>query len=60
MLMIVKLSKSNGWSGILLICLATFLGSYIPAKFINKLEPDAIFIFDIHSSDNEMVKYLRI
>lgn len=56
MLMIVKLSKSDSPIGILLICLATFLGSYIPAKFIDKTEKDKVFIFDVFPCDNQSGK----
>lgn len=53
MLMIVKLSKSDSIMGIFLICLATFLGSYLPTKFIDKWEGDKVFIFEISPNTNK-------
>lgn len=48
---LVQLTKSNSIYSILAMCLATFIGTYVPGKVIKKSEADKLFIFDI-TSDN--------
>lgn len=48
---LVQLTKSNNIYSIIAMCLATFIGTYVPGKLIKRSEADKLFIFDI-TSDN--------
>ena len=51
---IVQVSKSSNLSGIIAMCLATFIGTYLPGIIIKKSEGDKLFIFDITSDNLEL------
>lgn len=53
--MLVSLSRNDSVAAKLLICLATFLGTYIPSKSMHKLDKrhDRLYIFDITSDTIE-------
>lgn len=51
MVAMVNAIKDNSFSSILAMCVATFLGSYIPAKIVEKKEPDKLYVFDITTND---------
>lgn len=44
---LVQLTKSNNIYSIIAMCLATFIGTYVPGKLIKRSERDKLFIFDI-------------
>lgn len=44
---IVNAIKDNSLGSIIAMCIATFLGSYLPAKYIEKKEGDKLFVYDI-------------
>lgn len=48
---IVQISKSNNLFSIVSMCIATFIGTYLPGIVIKKSEGDKLFIFDI-TTDN--------
>lgn len=50
---LVQLTKSNNIYSIIAMCLATFIGTYVPGKLIKKSERDKLFIFDITSDTLE-------
>ena len=50
---IVNAIKDNSLGSITAMCVATFLGSYLPAKFMEKLEKDKLFVYDITTSSFE-------
>lgn len=54
--MVMQLIKVNTTSGILLICLATFLGTYIPMLIAKKIEKEKVYIFNITPDTNEKGK----
>lgn len=47
---IVQLTKSNSLISIIAMCLATFIGTYLPGLIIKKSERDKIYIFDVTAS----------
>lgn len=56
LVMITKLTKSNSNVAVIVICTATFLGSFLPALIFNKLQGDKVYIFDIIPNTNELGK----
>lgn len=50
---IVNAVKDNSLWSIIAMCVATFLGSYIPAKIIEKKEGDRLYVYDITTDDYE-------
>lgn len=42
--------KSEFWSGLIALGLATFIGSYVPAMFMERLEKDKLYVYDITST----------
>ncbi|MBV1816990.1 hypothetical protein [Clostridium cochlearium] len=53
--LLVKVAKNNSIAGIIIICMATFLGSYFPMKKTNK---DKIWIYNIIANSQEESKEL--
>lgn len=53
MVAIVNSIKDNSLGSIFAMCLATFLGSYLPARVVDKMEEDKLYIYDITSSTFE-------
>lgn len=51
--MMVKLVKDNNLVSVLLITLATFIGTYFPALLLERLEGDKVWIFNITPDTNE-------
>lgn len=51
--MMVKLVKVNSFSGMILICLATFLGTYIPMIIAQRVEKDKVYVFNVTPDTNE-------
>lgn len=44
---IVNTIKDSSFGSIIALCVATFLGSYIPAKFVERAEKDKLFVYEI-------------
>lgn len=44
---IVQLTKSNSLESIIAMCVATFIGTYLPGILIKKSERDKLWIFDV-------------
>ena len=42
--------QSEFYSGLIALGLATFVGSYIPAKFMERLEKDKLYMYEITSN----------
>lgn len=53
MVAIVNSIKDNSLWSIFAMCLATILGSYLPARAIDKMEEDELYIYDITSTTFE-------
>lgn len=53
MVAIVNSIKDNSLGSIFAMCLATFLGSYLPARMVDKMEEDKLYIYDITSNTFE-------
>ena len=53
---IVQISKSSNLLSIVSMCLATFIGTYLPGIIIKKSEGDRLFIFDVTANDLEKGK----
>ena len=49
MVAMVNAIKDNSLWSIVAMCLATFLGSYIPARIIEKREGDKLYVYEITS-----------
>src|SRR3712207_3216744 len=49
--MMVQLTKDSSELAKVVICLATFLGTYIPSKFFHVLEKEKLYIYDITTCD---------
>lgn len=47
---VVQIAKSNGLASILSMCVATFIGTYIPGLIIKKSERDKLYIYEITAS----------
>lgn len=50
---IVNTIKDSSFGSIIAMCVATFLGSYIPAKFVEKMEKDKLFVYEITTNTFE-------
>ena len=51
---IVQIAKAtDGLYGIIAVALATFLGTWAPAAFLKKMEPDKMFVYEITSTTME-------
>lgn len=53
MVAMVNAIKDNSLWSIAAMCVATFLGSYIPAKIIERKEGDKLYVYDITTDDYE-------
>lgn len=53
MVAIVNAVKDNSMSSIIAMCVATFIGSYLPAKLVEKMEKDQLFVYDITTNTFE-------
>lgn len=53
MVAIVNAVKDNSMSAIISMCVATFIGSYAPAKLVEKMEKDQLFVYDITTNTFE-------
>ena len=53
MVAMVNAIKDNSLWSIIAMCLATFLGSYIPAKIIEKREGDKLYVYEITANSFE-------
>ena len=49
MVAMVNAIKDNSLWSIIAMCLATFLGSYLPAKLIERMEEDQLYVYEITS-----------
>lgn len=58
LVMLVHLNKNSSTSAIVVICIATFMGSFLPTLLMSKLEKDLYFIFDIIPPDKQTGKEL--
>lgn len=54
--MLTNLTKNNTTEGILVICIATFIGSFFPQFLSNKLSKDKVYVFNIIPITNELGK----
>ena len=51
---IVQIAKAtDGIYGIVAVALATFLGTWAPAEFLKRMEPDKLFVYEITSTTME-------
>lgn len=48
---VVQITKSNSIFNIIAMCIATFLGTYLPGLFLKRSERDKLYIFDV-TADN--------
>lgn len=53
MVAIVNAVKDNSLNSIISMCIATFLGSYLPAKLVERMEEDKLFVYEITSDSFE-------
>lgn len=53
MVAMVNAIKDNSFGSIIAMCIATFLGCYLPAKMVEQMEEDQLYIYEItsHSFD---------
>lgn len=51
MVAIVNAVKDNSLWSIVAMCVATFLGSYIPAKMVERMEKDELYVYDITANN---------
>lgn len=58
MVAIVNSIRDNSLWSIFAMCLATFLGSYLPARIVDKMEEDKLYIYDITSNSFDEGKEL--
>lgn len=56
--MLTNLNKNTTIQGIIVICIATFIGSILPQLVSDKLSKDNAWVFNITPSTNELGKYL--
>lgn len=55
---IVQITKDNSLSSIISMCIATFIGTYIPGILIKKSERDKLYIYDITTNNfNDGIKF---
>lgn len=50
---LVKLTKESSTAGLVAMCVATFMGTYIPGKTLKLAEKDRLYIFDITADNYE-------
>lgn len=48
--------RDNSIGGLIALCAATFIGSYLPAKAMDKLEKDKLYVYEITSNTLETGK----
>ena len=53
MVAIVNAVKDNSLWSIVAMCVATFLGSYLPAKMVERMEKDQLYVYDITANTFE-------
>lgn len=53
MVAIVNAVKDNSLNSIISMCVATFLGSYLPAKLVERMEKDKLYVYDITTNTFE-------
>lgn len=53
MVAMVNVVKDNSFNSIIAMCVATFLGSYLPARIVERMEEDELYIYDITSNTFE-------
>lgn len=53
---IVQLTKANSLHSIIAMCVATFIGTYLPGLMLKKSERDKLFIFDVTADTLERGK----
>ena len=53
MVAMVNAIKDNSLWSIIAMCFATFLGSYIPARAVERMEKDKLYVYDITTKDME-------
>jgi uncharacterized protein YebE (UPF0316 family) len=51
--MVVELAKATGVMATIVVCLANFIGTYVPSISMNKLEKDKLHVYNITSSTLE-------
>ena len=51
--MMVKLVKVSGNSGIIIICVASFMGTYFPILFSKMIEKQKVYVYNITPDTNE-------
>lgn len=51
--MVVRLVKADSTSAVALICLAAFVGSYIPMLLHDRLEKEKVFVFHVTPDNTE-------
>lgn len=56
LILIVEIAKSNDMKSIIAMCVATFIGTYLPGILIKKSERERLFIFNITSDTLESGK----
>lgn len=47
---VVQVAKDSGFISIVTMCVATFVGTYLPGIFLKKTERDKLYIFEITAS----------
>ncbi len=58
LVMLVHLNKNSSTSAIIVVCISTFIGTYLPTLIMSKLEKDLYFIFDIIPMSKDQGKEL--
>lgn len=53
---IVQISKSSNLLSIVSMCIATFIGTYLPGAVMKRSEGDKLFIFDVTACNAELGK----
>lgn len=54
---VIQIAKSNSLLSVISMCVATFIGTYVPGVLIKKSERDKLYIFDITADDLTLGKY---
>lgn len=61
MVAIVNTIKDNSFGSIIMLCIATFLGSYLPGKYVESREDDKLYVFEITTIDfEEGLEFVRM
>lgn len=58
LIMMVRISKNSSTLGVIVICAATFIGTYLPQLIFDKASKDKVFVYDIIPKDKESGKIL--